>query len=65
MRGVCHPRNFSRAFKRILAKAGLPGSNTIHALRHTYATMLLEAGEHPKVVQELLGHSSVVVTLDI
>lgn len=59
-----HPRNFLRAFKLVLQKAGLPGTVTIHALRHTYATLLLEAGEHPKVVQEILGHSSITVTLD-
>ena len=59
-----HPKSFYNQFKALLAKAGLPKDITIHALRHTYATLLLEAGEHPKVVQELLGHSSVVVTLD-
>src|SRR5207253_11352333 len=35
-----------------------------HDLRHSYATILLAAGEHPKVVQEILGHSSVQLTLD-
>ncbi|MHB1418883.1 MAG: tyrosine-type recombinase/integrase [Bacillota bacterium] len=38
--------------------------NRLHDLRHTYATMLLKAGEHPKVVQELLGHSQISMTLD-
>jgi len=33
-------------------------------LRHTTATVLLEAGVHPKVVQDLLGHSTIAVTLD-
>lgn len=36
-----------------------------HTLRHSYASMLLKAGEHPKVVQELLGHSTIAMTLDI
>jgi Phage integrase family len=36
----------------------------LHDLRHSYATILLAAGEHPKVVQETLGHSSVQLTLD-
>ncbi len=36
-----------------------------HDLRHTCATLLLEAGVHPKVVQERLGHSSIAITLDI
>ena len=35
-----------------------------HDLLHSYATILLAAGEHPKVVQEILGHSSVQLTLD-
>ena len=37
---------------------------TLHGLRHTYATHLLEEGVHPKVVQERLGHSSIKITLD-
>lgn len=36
-----------------------------HTLRHTYATMLLEKGVNPKVVQFLIGHRSVKTTLDI
>lgn len=35
-----------------------------HALRHTYATRLLEANEHPKVVQEILGHSDITLALN-
>jgi integrase len=35
-----------------------------HDLRHTAATLALEAGVHPKVVQERLGHASVQITLD-
>ena len=33
-------------------------------LRHSHATALLAAGEHPKIVQERLGHSSISITLD-
>ncbi|MBU4534072.1 MAG: site-specific integrase [Firmicutes bacterium] len=43
---------------------GLLNDITIHSLRHTYATMLLKAGEHPKVVQEILGHASITMTID-
>jgi len=40
--------------------AGLEGEGfTIHALRHTFATALFTRGEHPKVVQSLIGHSSI------
>ncbi len=35
-----------------------------HNLRHTHATLLLANGEHPKVVQERLGHSSIGITMD-
>ena len=50
-------------FKRELAKAGLPRVR-IHDLRHTAATLLLTRGVHPKVVQDMLGHSTVTLTLD-
>ena len=36
----------------------------VHDLRHTWATLALDAGVHPKVVQEQLGHSSITITLD-
>jgi len=58
------PRNFNRKFYELREKAGLPDSVNLHALRHTYATRLLEMNEHPKVVQELLGHSQISLTLD-
>ncbi|WP_232841428.1 tyrosine-type recombinase/integrase [Caldicellulosiruptor acetigenus] len=57
------PRNFLRVFYRIIEKANL--DINFHALRHTYATRLLEANEHPKVVQELLGHNDISTTLNI
>jgi integrase len=48
---------------RLLAKAGLPKIR-VHDLRHTVATILLQGGAHPKLVQDLLGHSTVTLTLD-
>lgn len=36
----------------------------LHDLRHTWATMALTAGVHPKVVQERLGHSNIKITMD-
>jgi integrase len=57
-------RNVGAAsFKPLLAKAGLPDIR-FHDLRHTCATLLLSRGHHPKLVQELLGHASVAMTLD-
>jgi integrase len=57
-------RNVATAsFKPLLRKAGLPDIR-FHDLRHTCATLLLTRGHHPKLVQELLGHASVAMTLD-
>ena len=57
-------RNLATAsFKPLLKKAGLPDIR-FHDLRHTCATLLLARGHHPKLVQELLGHASVAMTLD-
>ena len=36
-----------------------------HDLRHTYATLLLTKGVHPKIVSGMLGRSSIAITLDI
>lgn len=51
--------------KRVLREKGLPEDFRIHDLRHTHATLLLELGEHPKVVQERLGHKDISVTMDM
>lgn len=56
-------RTLTRNLKILLQKAGLPDIR-FHDLRHTHATMLLESGTHPKVVQERLGHSSIDVTMN-
>lgn len=50
--------------KPLLRCAGLPEKTRFHDLRHTCATLLLCKGVHPKLVQELLGHSNVGITLD-
>ena len=52
-----------RHFKPLLRKADLPAIRP-YDLRHTCATLLLTLGEHPKVVSERLGHSSITQTLD-
>lgn len=36
-----------------------------HDLRHTAATLLLSSGVHAKMVQEMLGHSTIALTLDV
>jgi integrase len=52
-----------RRLRPALKKAGLPLIR-FHDLRHTAATLMLTAGVHPKVVSEMLGHSTVAITLD-
>jgi len=52
-----------RHFKPLLKSAGLPDIR-MYDLRHTHATLLLKAGENPKVVSERLGHASITLTLD-
>ena len=58
-----NPRYFFRSFDRVLENAKIEHVG-LHALRHTFATRLLEQNEHPKVVQELLGDSQISVVLD-
>jgi integrase len=58
-----HPDWFSRTFERLVREAGLPRIR-VHDLRHTWASLALEAGVPAKVVQEILGHASVGITLD-
>jgi integrase len=52
-----------RSFRPILQKAGLPIIR-FHDLRHSAASLLLSLDVHPKIVQELLGHSQISLTLD-
>jgi integrase len=58
-----NPASVSAAFVARAHVAGLPPIR-LNDLRHSYASAALAAGEHPKVVQERLGHSSVQITLD-
>jgi site-specific recombinase XerD len=58
------PRNALRAFAAIAERAEHTGV-TLHTLRHSTASALIAAGEHIKVVQEMLGHSSDAITADI
>ena len=58
------PRAFSKEFDRFIRALDITRI-TLHGLRHTHATQLLEAGIHPKVVQERLGHSTIATTMDL
>ena len=59
-----HPQSIYAMFIRACKRADVPAIR-LHDLRHTMATLSLQAGVHPKIVQEQLGHSSINVTLDI
>src|SRR5215470_1391166 len=57
-------RDMLDQLKQLLKKADLPDMR-FHDLRHSAATLLFGMNVHPKVVQELLGHSQISITLDI
>ncbi|CAN5176792.1 site-specific integrase [soil metagenome] len=60
---MMHRNLLRRHFKPLLVKANLPDIR-LYDLRHTTATLLLSAGQNPKVISERLGHASIVLTLD-
>ncbi|TSD45025.1 site-specific integrase [Rhodococcus sp. KBS0724] len=69
--GTRSPNEISRRFRLRVVKAqaalgedAMPAM-TLKGLRHTHATLLLEAGVHPKVVQERLGHSTITTTMNV
>ena len=60
-----HPdNNIFVPFKELLKEAKLPNIR-FHDLRHSAATLLLGEGVHPKIVQEILGHSNINITLNV
>ena len=58
------PDSVTKAFQRLSREAGLPVIR-LHDLRHTWATLALQAGVHPKVVSDRLGHATSSITLDL
>ena len=58
-----HPDRVTKLFTKHVKASALPKIR-LHDLRHTHATLALEAGIHPKVVSERLGHASITITLD-
>jgi len=57
------PESVSRYFRQAVKQSMLPQIR-LHDLRHTHATLALQAGVHPKVVSERLGHATISITLD-
>src|ERR671917_189240 len=61
-----NPSNlYNREYKPLLKRAGLEDERfTFHSLRHTFASALCNKRVYPKVIQSLLGHSSITQTMD-
>src|SRR5690606_25974641 len=56
-------RAFDEGSREALRLTGLAGVRP-YDLRHTFASLLMGAGEHPKIVADLMGHSKISLTLD-
>ena len=61
--GQYSDRSVQQVFKRAVKKAGIKRHVTLHTLRHSFATHLLESGADIRYIQEILGHNSPKTTM--
>jgi integrase len=61
---LLHPETLTARFNALVDKAGVPQIR-LHDVRHTYATLALDAGVDPKILADRLGHASMAYTLQI
>jgi integrase len=55
---------YKMGFLPAIRRSGVPRIG-LHGLRHTYASLLIAQGEHPKYIQMQMGHASINITMDV